>query len=206
MAALNNLKGHIVKEGKIVYSEKLEDDLYFTVIMKYEPFFDEIHHKNSSQLVCEACVTTGNIKSYSNGVKALEPATVVEKIRVDEKFKQLRKEFKTKDGFRVWQKDYMYDDYEEELESGEKIKVKARKVIWIVEVPKLSLLKFCQDESVKEDNQNYAQTSFLQGLLKRILKGQHEVIDTALRDEVVSKSHILQVFNDLAIYEEELKF
>lgn len=46
---------------------------------------------------------------------------------------------------------------------------------------------------------------FLRGLLKRILKGQHEVIDGgALRDEVISKSHIIQVFKDLAIYEKDL--
>jgi predicted nuclease with TOPRIM domain len=51
-------------------------------------------------------------------------------------------------------------------------------------------------------------TIFLKGLLKRILKGQHEVIDATnmLRIEVIDKSHIKQVFEDLAISEEEINF
>lgn len=39
---------------------------------------------------------------------------------------------------------------------------------------------------------------FLRGLLKRILKGQHELTHGALRE------HIIQVFEDLAIYERDL--
>jgi len=49
-------------------------------------------------------------------------------------------------------------------------------------------------------------TKFLNGLLKRILKGEKEVIIGALRDEVISKSHIIKIFEDLRIYEEKHNF
>lgn len=145
MSAINNLKGHIVKDGKVVYYELIESGLHFAVVLMYEPFYDgknSNNHQNSSQLICEAIMTTGNKHTWGNGVMSLDEASVFEKIEATEKWKPLR-ELKTKDGFRVWQKDYQYNEYEEEKD-GKKVKVKTRRVSWLVEVPKLDLLRYCK--------------------------------------------------------------
>lgn len=146
MSAINNLKGHIVKDGKVVYSEQIENGLHFAVVLMYEPFYDgknSSNHQNSSQLMCEAIMTTGNKHTWGNGVMSLDEASVIEKIEATEKWKPLRDELKTKDGFRVWQKDYQYNEYEEQKD-GKKVKVKTRRVSWLVEVPKLDLLRYCK--------------------------------------------------------------
>lgn len=146
MSAINNLKGHIIKDGKVVYSEQIENGLHFAVVLMYEPFYNgknTANHQNSSQLMCEAVMTTGNKHTWGNGVMSLDNASVIEKIEVNEKWKPLREELKTKDGFKVWQKDYQYNEYEEEKD-GKKVKVKTRRIIWLVEVPKLDLLRYCK--------------------------------------------------------------
>lgn len=146
MSAINNLKGHIVKDGKVVYSEQIENGLHFAVVLMYEPFYDgknTANHQNSSQLMCVATMTTGNKHTWGNGVMSLDEASVFEEVEATEKFKPLREELKTKDGFRVCQKDYQYNEYEKEKE-GKKVKVKTRRVIWLVEVPKLDLLRYCK--------------------------------------------------------------
>lgn len=51
-----------------------------------------------------------------------------------------------------------------------------------------------------------AETKFLTGLLMRILKGEHEIIDNGLRRIIINKSHILEVFKELCISEEKSKF
>lgn len=66
------------------------------------------------------------------------------------------------------------------------------------------LLEACKAENLKL--REVGSNVFLSGLLKRILKGQHEVINGALREEVISKSHIKKVFEDLAIKEEKIDF
>ena len=145
MAAINNLKGHIVKDGKVIYSEQLENGLHFVVILMYEPFYEGKNANNyqmSSRLICEALITTGNKHTYSNGTISLEEASTLEKIKENEKWKSLCTDLSTKDGFRVYQKDYQYNDYEKE-EEGKKIKLKTRRVTWLVEVPKLELLRIC---------------------------------------------------------------
>ena len=146
MSAINNLKGHIVKDGKVVYSEQIENGLHFAVVLMYEPSYDgknTANHQNSSQLICEATMTTGNKHTCGNGVMSFDEASVIEKIEVTEKWKPLREELKTKDGFRVWQKDYQYNEYEEKRD-GKKVKVKTRRLSWLVEVPKLDLLRYCK--------------------------------------------------------------
>lgn len=143
---MNNLKGHIVKDGKVVYSEPLENGLHFAVILMYEPFYDgknSANHQNSSQLICESMITTGAKHNWSNGVVSLEAASEIERIYDNQNWKPLRQDIKTKDGFRVWQKDHQYNEYDEE-KNGKKIKVKQRCLIWLVEVPKLDLLKYCK--------------------------------------------------------------
>lgn len=143
MSAINNLKGHIVKDGKVVYSEQIENGLHFSVVLMYKPFYDGKNHQNSSELMCEAIMTTGNKHTWGNGVISLDEASIIEKADDNGKFKQLREELKTKDGFRVWQKDYSHSEHEEEKD-GKKVKVKTRRVGWLVEVPKLDLLRFCK--------------------------------------------------------------
>ncbi len=51
-----------------------------------------------------------------------------------------------------------------------------------------------------------ASTAFLNGLLKRILNGEREIIDGVFRNQIINKSHIVKIFEDLAIYEEKPKF
>lgn len=143
MSAINNLKGHIVKDGKIVYSEQIENNLHFAVVLKYEPFYDSNHHQNSSKLCCEAVITNGNKHTYGNGVISLDEASEIQTVKGTEKFNPLREELKTQDGFRVWQKDYQYHEDEQEID-GKKMKIKTRKLIWLVEVPKIDLLRYCK--------------------------------------------------------------
>lgn len=57
MSAINNLKGHIIKDGKVVYLEQIENSLHFAVVLMYESFYDgknTANYQNSSQLMCEA--------------------------------------------------------------------------------------------------------------------------------------------------------
>ena len=67
-------------------------------------------------------------------------------------------------------------------------------------------LDYCKELSKQEVAQHTGSNGFLEGLLKRILAGEHEIINNALRDSVVSKAHILKVFEDLAIYEKKNNF
>lgn len=143
MSAINNLKGTVVKDGKVVYSEQIENGLYFAVILMYEPFSDGKNTLNSSQLMCEAVMTTGNKHTWGNGVMSLDKASIIEKADDNGFFKPLRDELKTKDGFRVWQRDCQHNEYEEEID-GKKVKVKIRRITWLVEVPKLDLLRYCK--------------------------------------------------------------
>jgi hypothetical protein len=145
MSAINSLKGCIIKDGKVVYSEQIEDSLYFAIILMYSPFYDgknSNNHQNSSQLMCEAVITTGNKHTWGNGAVSLNTASEIEKADENGKFKPLR-ELETTEGFRVWQKDYQYKEYEVEKDN-KKIKIKTRRVIWLVEVPKINLLQYCK--------------------------------------------------------------
>lgn len=134
MSAINNLKGHLVKDGKVVYSEQLEPGLHFMVILMYEPFYEgknTANHRNSSQLICEAVMSTGVKQAWGNGVISIEEAATMQQADEKGKFPPLREELRTKDGFRVWQQDYQYSE-------------KSRKVAWLVEVPKNELLRLCK--------------------------------------------------------------
>lgn len=138
MSAINNMKGHIIKDGKIIYQEQIESGLYLIVILMYEPF--HAAHRNSSQLICEAFISNGNKHVWGNGVISMEDAIIIEESD-NGKFSQLR-EVKTKEGHKVWQQDYQYDEFEREKD-GKKVIVKTRKLQWLVEIPKLALLKYC---------------------------------------------------------------
>lgn len=76
------------------------------------------------------------------------------------------------------------------------------------EVGKLSQteLDYCKELSKQEVGQHCGSNLFLEGLLARILKGEHEIIDGSLRDVVISKDHIIKLFDDLAIYEKKVEF
>lgn len=141
MSAINNLKGHIVKDGKVIYYEKLQNDLNFCVILKYEPFYDgknSNYHQNSSQLTVETLISTGERQTYSNGVSGITEAKFIETADEKGKFEPLQ-ELTTKDGFRVWAQEYNFGEITIEGKTR-----KTRVVIWLVEVPKLELLKFCK--------------------------------------------------------------
>jgi anti-sigma-K factor RskA len=78
---------------------------------------------------------------------------------------------------------------------------------WNEEINRLEF----ENKELKKENEKLREIGgniFLEGLLKRILKGQHEIVDATnmLRSEVIYKSHIIKVFEDLAISEEEINF
>lgn len=137
MTAINNLKGHIVKDGSILYIEELEPNLYFAVIEKYEPKYEKDNYASSSQLQLETLVTTGEEINSSNGVRSLNDAVEIEEIKEEEQYRTLRK-LKTKQGFIVREVSYAENHYENE----NKQKTKHRYVKYIVEVPKNKLIKF----------------------------------------------------------------
>lgn len=147
MSSTNNLKGTVIKDGRIVYYEKLEKGLYFYVTLKYEPFYDgknTQYHQDSSQIMIEATISNGERFNYSNGVTCISEAKYTEISDEKGKFKDLE-ELTTKDGFRVWQQDYNFG----ETYVLDKPR-KTRTVMWLVEVPKEDLLKYCiKDGSTK---------------------------------------------------------
>lgn len=140
MTALNSLNGCAIKDGSVIYSEQLAPNLYFTIILRYEPFYDgrnSANHQNSSFLQCEAIISNGVKHTYSNGIIGIEEAVEIQCTVNKGEWPELLPDLKTKDGFRVWQKDYHYHEVPSDLYK--------RKVIWLVEVPKLSLLKYCAE-------------------------------------------------------------
>jgi len=136
MATKNNLKGSLVKDFKVVYSEKLKNNLYVKVIMKYMPFYDGKNRSNyqcSSQIEIESVVTSGGTYEYSNGTHAIEPKETIERIGKDESFRKLES-FVADSGIKIRETAYAYssgDDY------------KSRRVIWLAEINKDDLLKMC---------------------------------------------------------------
>jgi len=136
MSAINNLKGHIVKDSKVLHYERLENNLYFAVVLMYEPIYDGGGFKNSSNLSCLAIMTTGNKTNYGNGVVALDDAVYIEN-EINGCFSDLR-QTTTKDGYVVSQKAYNYT----EINIDDK-KIRRRMVKWVVEVPKNDLIKYC---------------------------------------------------------------
>lgn len=150
MSLINNLIDNTVENGKVVYSEEIEKGLHFVILMTYESFYNgknTNHHQGSSHLTCEALMTTGSRYTYGNGVFYLNKAKEHQTEDTSGNFKPLREELKTKNGFKVWQKDYQYDE-REKIEEGKKIKFKTRNVIWLVEVPKMDLLNFLTEKKI----------------------------------------------------------
>ena len=136
MTAINNLAGHVVSNGKVVYSEQLRPHLHFVVVKMYEPKYEKEHLGSSSKLCIEASITTGEEHTYSNGVRSLFDAKYKEKVEESEAFKDLE-QIATSQGFRVWQHGYSYQVFQE---SGKRMK--SRTVTWLVEVPENELMKF----------------------------------------------------------------
>ena len=105
MGAVNNLEGDIVKYGKLVYSEKLSNGLYFMVVLMYKPHYEGKNHWrcDSSEIKIECSITTGEKETWSNGVISYCDAFKIELINHDEKFKDVESPVLTKDGFVVKQ-------------------------------------------------------------------------------------------------------
>lgn len=148
MSALNNLQGTIVKDGKVVYLEKIEGSLFFAVVLFYSSFYsgaNKNNYQSSSKLECDALMINGNGTekyTYSNGVIGLSEATIIEQVEISDIFEPIRHDLKTKDGFRIWQKDYQYNEFETH-KNDLKVKMKSRRVTWLIEVPKIDLLRYC---------------------------------------------------------------
>lgn len=134
MTAINNFRGTIVREGRVIYSEEIEPNLSFCIIQMYRPFSDKEGTPHSSGIYIEACITTGEVYNWSNGVKSLEPAEEWEKKIKKEDFRSLH-DSKTKDGFKMCEVvSREYFDKEDQTYN--------RRITWIVEVPKEALIKF----------------------------------------------------------------
>ena len=145
MSLIKNLIDNTVENGRVVYSEEIEKGLHFVILMTYESFYNgknTNNHQGSSHLTCEALMTTGGRHIFYLN-KAKEHQTE----DISGNFKPLREELKTKNGFKVWQKDYQYDE-REKIKDGKKIKFKTRNVIWLVEVPKINLSNFLTEKKI----------------------------------------------------------
>jgi hypothetical protein len=143
MAGINNFQGRVIKDGSIVYSEKLQNGLYFILVLTYEPYYDGVNILNfqsSSQLHCVALISDCSKHHWSNGVISVDDYIIIEKVYGDDSFGIIASDFKTKDGFNVSQSDFCYQDYFEE-KKGVRVRVRTRKLIWIVEVPKLQMIE-----------------------------------------------------------------
>lgn len=138
MTAINNLKGHIVNDGEVVYSEELKPNLHFVVVQMYEPKYIKPNYGDSSKLWLEASITTGETHNWSNGVKSLIESKEIEKIKEGDSFRELRT-LKTSQGFSVFEHAYGESYFEKDG-----VKMKSRRVKWLVEVPKQELAKFFQ--------------------------------------------------------------
>lgn len=140
MSAVNNMRGHLVKDGRVVYLEKIEHNLFFVVVVMYESMYEKNMY-NSSCLMIEAMMVTGEKTTFGNGVVSYEIASISERIYPTEKWQQMRPELKSKDGFIIKQKDYNYNEWDE-LNGDKKVNVKQRSVSWFIDVPKEDLIKF----------------------------------------------------------------
>lgn len=136
MTSINNLQGHKVKDGKVVYSEEIEPKIVFAVIEMYEPNYVKENYGGSSKLWLESCITTGREHTWSNGISSLEEVQEYEKVPAINNFRELKK-LKTLQGFEVWEHAYGIKNFED---NG--INMKSRFIKWIVEVPKKELAQF----------------------------------------------------------------
>jgi hypothetical protein len=141
MAVINNIKGLVIKDGKVVYSEKLENGLYFCVILMYNLSDIRNNLVRSSELDCTCIISNGEKINYSNGVIGLNQALEIEHI-VNGEFKDLGVIY-TKDKYKVYQVDYDYRDKEHRQVLKNSNSVEYRSVGWIVEIPKKDLLNIC---------------------------------------------------------------
>lgn len=137
MSSINNFKGHIVGDGKVVYSEKLTENIFFIVSLKYEPKFSNGYCNESSALTCEAFISNGSKHQYGNGTISFEDSKYVEEIELTAMFKELNCLY-TKAGYKCEEKPHTIENFEY---NG--VKMKRRTVKWTVIVPKEELLKFC---------------------------------------------------------------
>ena len=72
MTSLNNPQGHILKDCKELYKEKLDESVYFVVFYAYECFYNKENYSNSSKLYIESVITDGSFHTWSNGVMSFK--------------------------------------------------------------------------------------------------------------------------------------
>ena len=141
MAAINNLRGHLVKDGRVVYSEKIKDGLYVKVILKYEPFYDgknKMNHQNGSQIMIETVITDGSTHNWGNGVHSFNEKIDYEEVKKGESFRKL-KSFDTESGITIKESAYRFG----EKEDKDGVKYSTRYVITTAVIKKSDLLKMC---------------------------------------------------------------
>lgn len=71
MASINNLGGKVVKDGKVVYSEEIDQGVLFVVIMKFDPYSIFEQGGSSTLSIETAVIKEGARQNYSNGVIGL---------------------------------------------------------------------------------------------------------------------------------------
>lgn len=128
MTSINNLRGRIISDGKVVYSEELKKGIVLAIIQKFD--------SNESILTIEATITSGLKHTWGNGVVSLIEAQEIEQVQVDQNFRDLTT-LTTIHGFKV--KEYEYNKIE--FNRGD-TKIKERNIRWLIEIPKEDLIKF----------------------------------------------------------------
>ena len=138
MTTLNNLKGHLVSDGQVIYAEKLANGLTFCIIAMYEPPYEKENYGDDPSLYLISCVTesVNNIHQWTNGAKSFTNVYYTEKIKPGGNFKDLEKVF-TKDGCEIFQHAYQYKktaDFEERI------------VRWLTRTPKEFFYKIIKEQ------------------------------------------------------------
>lgn len=128
MTALNNLKGKIVKDGKIIYDELLNNGLHFLIILMYDKGYAGENFADSSCMLISTTISNGTFHTWTNGVVSANDVSTQEEKNGD--WRELKKET-TKDGLIA--KEVVYRQF---IHQGKEF----RTVKWVIEVPKAYLI------------------------------------------------------------------
>jgi hypothetical protein len=141
MAALNNLQGDVIKDGKVLYKEKIKDGMYVMVVCLYQGKYEGKNNwrHESSRMFIQAFVSNGDSHTHSNGVTSLTDWYEHENVFNQKDFKLLEEPFTTEQGFIITQ----YSDGTHNYLKDNEI-VYTRTLKYTVEIPKeflINLLK-----------------------------------------------------------------
>ena len=150
MAAVNNLKGHPVKDGNIIHFEKIADRLYLAIVLMYEPIgTPNSTWRNSSQLSIQVTITTGEKHQFSNGIVSLTEAKIHQEVKFEDEYEKLPENiYYSEKGYKIWLE--IHGDGTRlvfDKSTNKEIKYKFRQATWICEIPKKDLLEFYKTNS-----------------------------------------------------------